>query len=101
MVNSGANEEESNTACLGAEIDDIVLEDEYTDWAPLLRHNSSTDKPFFEDTAEFGESLHNAESQVLYVPYTHIRRNNQFQIFFQQRIVANDVLPRNALSPTI
>jgi DNA-directed RNA polymerase-5 subunit 1 len=31
MVNSGANEEESNTACLGAEIDDIVLEDEYTD----------------------------------------------------------------------
>jgi DNA-directed RNA polymerase-5 subunit 1 len=59
MMNSTANGEESNTACLGAEIDDIMLEDEYEDWAPSPEHNSSSDKPFFEDSAEFESSLDN------------------------------------------
>ncbi|KAG2671868.1 hypothetical protein I3760_13G013300 [Carya illinoinensis] len=59
MVRSTANGEESNTGCLGADTDDLMLEDECAEWAPSPEHNSSFDKPFFEDSAEFENCLDN------------------------------------------
>ena len=57
MVRGSANGEESNTACLGVEVDELVLEDDYAEWEPSPEHNSSFDKPCFEDSAEFENSL--------------------------------------------
>ncbi|XP_043811761.1 DNA-directed RNA polymerase V subunit 1 isoform X2 [Manihot esculenta] len=52
MVRS-ANGEESVTACLGAEVDEL-MEDEI-DWNLSPEHNFGSEKPIFEDTAEFQE----------------------------------------------
>ncbi|CAK7336522.1 unnamed protein product [Dovyalis caffra] len=57
MVRSTAGGEDSVTACLGAEVDDLILEDE--DWNLSPEHNSSSDKPTFEDSAEFQDFLDN------------------------------------------
>ena len=59
MVRGSANGEESNTDCLGVDVDDLVLEDEYAEWEPSPEHNSSFDKPSFEDSAEFENCLDN------------------------------------------
>ncbi|KAF2322513.1 hypothetical protein GH714_017381, partial [Hevea brasiliensis] len=54
MVRSGADGEESVTACLGAEVDDLMLEDEI-DWNLSPENNFGSDKPSFEETDEFQE----------------------------------------------
>lgn len=61
MVRSTAGGEESVTACLGAEVDDLMLEDE--DWNLSPEHNSSSDKPTFEDSAEFQDFLGNQPAE--------------------------------------
>ncbi|KAJ6387940.1 hypothetical protein OIU77_026493, partial [Salix suchowensis] len=61
MVRSTAGGEESVTACLGAEVDDLMLEDE--DWNLSPEHNSSYDKPTFEDSAEFEDFLGNQSAE--------------------------------------
>ncbi|KAJ7982346.1 DNA-directed RNA polymerase subunit [Quillaja saponaria] len=53
MVKSTVGEEESNTACLGMEIDDLVLEE---DWAMSPEHSSGFDRPVFEDNIELMNS---------------------------------------------
>lgn len=63
MVRSTANEEEPSTACLGAEIEDIVVEDECAGWAPSPEHDTSFDKPVFEDSAEFESTLDNVPAK--------------------------------------
>ncbi|KAJ6934530.1 DNA-directed RNA polymerase V subunit 1 [Populus alba x Populus x berolinensis] len=62
MVRSTAGGEESVTACLGAEVDDLMLEDE--DWNLSPEHNSSSDKPTFEDSAEFQDFLGNQPAEL-------------------------------------
>ena len=61
MVRSTAGGEESVTACLGAEVDDLILEDE--DWNLSPEHHSSSDKPTFEDSAEFQDFLGNQPAE--------------------------------------
>jgi DNA-directed RNA polymerase-5 subunit 1 len=61
MVRSTAGGEESVTACLGAEVDDLMLEDE--DWNLSPEHNSSSDKPTFEDSTEFQDFLGNQPAE--------------------------------------
>ncbi|KAJ6414464.1 hypothetical protein OIU84_003460 [Salix udensis] len=61
MVRSTAGGEESVTACLGVEVDDLMLEDE--DWNLSPEHNSSYDKPTFEDSAEFQDFIGNQSAE--------------------------------------
>ncbi|XP_062001733.1 DNA-directed RNA polymerase V subunit 1 [Rosa rugosa] len=58
MVNA-ANGEESTTAALGAEIDDLVPEYENGDVSLSPEHNCTSDKPVFEDIVEFPDSFEN------------------------------------------
>ncbi|KAF8388658.1 hypothetical protein HHK36_025338 [Tetracentron sinense] len=59
LVRSSSNEGESNTTCLGADIDNLGLdnEDMNSDLSP--EHNSNFDKLIFEDSAEVQYSLEN------------------------------------------
>ncbi|KDP40529.1 hypothetical protein JCGZ_24528 [Jatropha curcas] len=58
MVRCSANGEES-TACLGADVDDLMLDDGMDDWNLSPEHNFGSDKPTFEDRAEFQNCLDN------------------------------------------
>ncbi|KAK9282648.1 hypothetical protein L1049_010867 [Liquidambar formosana] len=59
LVRSGSNGEVSNTACLGADIDDLMLDDENMELGMSPEHDSDFVKPVFEDSAEFQYSVEN------------------------------------------
>ncbi|KAJ8774275.1 hypothetical protein K2173_009706 [Erythroxylum novogranatense] len=52
MMSGAANGEDSVTACLGQEVDDLVHEDDANDWS-LSPDRNALDKPSFEDSLEF------------------------------------------------
>ncbi|KAJ4720299.1 DNA-directed RNA polymerase subunit [Melia azedarach] len=58
MVRSSASVEQSDTGCLGEEVDE--LEDEM-DWSLSPEHNFSSDKPVFEDCVEDQNWLENKQ----------------------------------------
>ncbi|KAG7032636.1 DNA-directed RNA polymerase V subunit 1, partial [Cucurbita argyrosperma subsp. argyrosperma] len=58
MVRSGKSEE-STSACLGVEIDDLMVEDEYGELTLSPEPFSTSEKPVFEDSAEFEHCLDN------------------------------------------
>ncbi|KAK4836259.1 hypothetical protein QYF36_020546 [Acer negundo] len=58
MVRSSTGVEETNTGCLGAEVEDLESEDEIADWNLSPEQNSGFDKPTFED-GEFQNCLDN------------------------------------------
>ncbi|KAM7512415.1 hypothetical protein LguiB_011290 [Lonicera macranthoides] len=53
----GGSEEETNSACLGVDIDNLYMEDEDLESGLSPEHNSSLGKPMFEDSAEFDFDL--------------------------------------------
>ncbi|XP_057502270.1 DNA-directed RNA polymerase V subunit 1-like [Actinidia eriantha] len=57
LVRSSSKEEETNSACLGAEIDYFDLEGDDAEWA--LSPERSSDKPTFEDSSDFQYDLEN------------------------------------------
>ncbi|XP_065868139.1 DNA-directed RNA polymerase V subunit 1 [Euphorbia lathyris] len=63
MVRPGASGEEPIPACLGAEVDDLMLDDEENDdWNLSPDRTMDTDKPMFEDHAEFEKYAENGAS---------------------------------------
>ncbi|KAL4367606.1 hypothetical protein GQ457_05G033360 [Hibiscus cannabinus] len=50
---SGAGGNNSNTACLGEEVDDLMDIYEVDEWCPSPDHTAGLDKPVFEDAADF------------------------------------------------
>ncbi|XP_057977242.1 DNA-directed RNA polymerase V subunit 1 [Malania oleifera] len=50
LVRGGSIEGDSNTACLGAEIDDLMLDDEHLDFCPSP--DNGFEKPVFEENSE-------------------------------------------------
>lgn len=58
MVQSGKSEE-STSACLGEDIDDLMVEDEYGELPLSPEPFSTSEKPVFEDSAEFENCLDN------------------------------------------
>ncbi|KAL5733955.1 hypothetical protein ACOSP7_031816 [Xanthoceras sorbifolium] len=58
MVRSSTVVEETNTGCLGAEVDDLESEDDIADWNLSPEQNSGFDKPTFED-GEYQNCLDN------------------------------------------
>ncbi|CAL5339826.1 unnamed protein product [Camellia sinensis] len=57
LVRSSSKEAETNSACLGAEIDYIELDSEMVDWDLSPEHSSC--KPVFEDSSDFPDDLDN------------------------------------------
>ncbi|KAL7239152.1 hypothetical protein ACSBR2_005116 [Camellia fascicularis] len=57
LVRSSSKEAETNSACLGAEIDYIELDSEMVDWDLSPEHSSG--KPVFEDSSDFPDDLDN------------------------------------------
>ncbi|KAF7152076.1 hypothetical protein RHSIM_Rhsim01G0124000 [Rhododendron simsii] len=57
MVRSSSKQEETTSACLGAEIDYLELENDIAEWA--MSPERSSDKPIFEDSYEFQDDLEN------------------------------------------
>ncbi|XP_008465860.1 DNA-directed RNA polymerase V subunit 1 [Cucumis melo] len=58
MVRSGKSEEPTS-ACLGEEVEDIMVEDEYGELTLSPEPFSTSEKPVFEDSAEFEHCLDN------------------------------------------
>ncbi|KAK8630144.1 hypothetical protein V6N13_078951 [Hibiscus sabdariffa] len=54
---SGPGGSNSNTACLGEEIDDLMDIDEMDEWCLSPDHTAGLDKPVFEDAADFEDNL--------------------------------------------
>ncbi|XWS08294.1 hypothetical protein CRYUN_Cryun41cG0067200 [Craigia yunnanensis] len=54
---SSAGGTNSNTACLGEEVDDLMEMDEVADWSLSPDHSTDLDKPVFDDAADFENNL--------------------------------------------
>ncbi|OMO87191.1 RNA polymerase, alpha subunit [Corchorus olitorius] len=54
---SSAKFPSSNTACLGEEVDDLMEVDEMGEWSMSPDHGAGSDKPVFEDAANFENDL--------------------------------------------
>ncbi|RVW22256.1 DNA-directed RNA polymerase V subunit 1 [Vitis vinifera] len=59
LVRSGSYGKEPDTACLGAEVEDLILEDENLELGMSPEHSSNFEKPVFEDSAEFQNTWEN------------------------------------------
>ncbi|KAF7115341.1 hypothetical protein RHSIM_RhsimUnG0058700 [Rhododendron simsii] len=57
MARTSSKQEETTSACLGAEIDYLELEFDIAEWA--MSPEQSSDKPIFEDIYEFQDDLEN------------------------------------------
>ncbi|XWS74551.1 hypothetical protein CRYUN_Cryun01aG0007800 [Craigia yunnanensis] len=54
---SSAGGTNSNTACLGEDIDDLMEMDEVAEWSLSPEHSTGLDKPVFEDAVDFENKL--------------------------------------------
>ncbi|CAK9171045.1 unnamed protein product [Ilex paraguariensis] len=63
LVRSISKGQEMSTACLGAEIDDLELDDENMELGVSPEHISSFGKPVFEDSAEFDTDIDNQKME--------------------------------------
>lgn len=54
MVNGSSLREDMGTGCLGEEIDDLDVENEYMDFDLSPVREDGSEKPTFEDGIEFG-----------------------------------------------
>ncbi|GLT88591.1 hypothetical protein SLE2022_066100 [Rubroshorea leprosula] len=61
-MSSGANAEEANTACLGAEVD-LLPENEMAEWSLSPEQDFGGDRPAFEENVELENDLNNQPSQ--------------------------------------
>ncbi|GKU91324.1 hypothetical protein SLEP1_g5211 [Rubroshorea leprosula] len=61
-VSGGANAEESNTACLGAEVD-LLPQNEMAEWSLSPEQDFGGDRPIFEENVELENDLNNQPSQ--------------------------------------
>ncbi|WCJ39088.1 DNA-directed RNA polymerase V subunit 1, partial [Euphorbia peplus] len=62
MVRPGARGEEQVAGCLGADVDDLMLDEEADDWNLSPERTTDTEKLVFEDSAEFEKYAENGTS---------------------------------------
>lgn len=59
LVRSGSYGKEPDTACLGEEVEDLILEDENLELGISPEHSSNFERPTFEDSMEFQNTWEN------------------------------------------